>query len=125
MIERNLRCPQGDYFEFVFTIRRSKPGGEPGEAVDQTGVLAFAEVRDSLSKGNLVATMNFDSSAEELENGIIKVSIEDSVTEEIPIGTYFYDIVLADFDEETQTSRQPKTLFQGKFLVINRVTENV
>jgi hypothetical protein len=125
MIERDIRCPQKDDFVFTFTIRSAKDDGEPGETVDKSTYVAFGEVRDSLSNGKLVASMIFDDNSERLENGVISMSIPASVTESIPVGTYFYDIVLAKYDEELDENIDIKTYFQGKFFVINRVTENV
>lgn len=125
MIERDIRCPQRDDFNFTFTIKSVQPSGEPGDTIDKSSYIAFGEVRDSLANGNLVATMAFDSNASRLEDGIISMSIPAAVTENIPVGTYFYDIVLARYDSELDELVDIKTYFQGRFFVINRVTENV
>lgn len=117
MIERDLRCPQGDSFHFTFTVR-SADNGEPGNVVDLTGKTGYGEVRDSLANGNLILTFQFNSTEDDLENGIVSMYLSREDTDDVPVGTYFYDIVLAD-------NVDSKTYFKGKFFVINRITENV
>lgn len=117
MIERDLRCPQGDSFHFTFTIRESV-NGEPGEPIDATGYDCYSEVKDSLVNGELVATMTFISTEEDLEGGTISMFIDSAVTEEIPVGTYYYDIVVVN-------GANVNTYFRGKFVVLSRVTGNV
>jgi hypothetical protein len=117
MIERDLRCPQGDSFHFNFTVRKANDG-EPGDTVDLTDKVGYGEVRDSLSNGNLVLTFQFNSTEEDLENGVVSMYISREETDDVPVGTYFYDIILVD-------NVDSKTYFKGKFFVINRITENV
>jgi hypothetical protein len=117
MIERDLRCLQKDSFNFTFTIRESE-NGEPGAPMDITGFEAYSEIRDSLTDGELVATMVFNSTEEDLENGVVSMFIDASVTEDIPVGTYYYDIVLVN-------GANVNTYFRGKFVVLSRVTSNV
>lgn len=117
MIERDLRCPQGDSFHFTFTIRESL-NGEPGEPKDMSGYSAASQIKDSLSNGDLMASMIFNSSEEDLENGIISLYLEPETTQDISIGTYYYDIIVYN---ETNVL----TYFKGKFFIISKITENV
>ena len=117
MIERDLRCPQGDSFHFSFIVREAV-NGEPGDPRDLTGFTAHSEVRDSLKNGNLVASMDFNSTDEDLENGVVSLYIPAETMADIEVGTYYYDIVLAD-------NVDVKTYFAGKFLVLNKMTQNV
>lgn len=117
MIERDLRCLCGDSFNFTFTIKESFDG-EPGDPMDLTGYEAYSEIRDSLTDGELIATMEFNSTQENLENGIISLFIDASDTENIPTGTYFYDVVIVN-------GVNVNTYFRGKFIVLSRVTSNV
>jgi hypothetical protein len=117
MIKRDLICPQRDSFNFTFTVRDSV-NGEPGGSVDLSGYSAASEVRDSLTNGSLVAEMQFTSTEEDLEEGKISLHIPAETMRDIPVGTYFYDIVL--FKDESVV-----TYFIGKFVVTNKVTRNV
>jgi hypothetical protein len=117
MIQRDIRCPQGDSFHFTFTVRTAV-NNEPGETVDLSTFIGYGEVRDSSTNGNLIATMQFNSTQEDLENGIVSMYISREETLEIPIGTYYYDIVLAN-------NVDSKTYFAGRFYLVSRITENV
>jgi hypothetical protein len=117
MIDRDLRCPKSDSFNFTFIIRESA-NNEPADPIDMSGWSAAGEVRTSLTDGDLMATMQFLSTEEDLEIGQISMYIPAADVSEIPLGTYFYDIVLTD-------GTTVKTYFSGKFIVTPKVTQNV
>lgn len=117
MIERDLRCPRGDSFDFTFVIRDAV-AGEPGGPRDLSEFTAACQVKSSLTNGVLLATMEFNSSEEDLSEGLISLHLPASITQDIPIGTYFYDVVLTD-------NVNIKTYFAGKFIILNKVTEDV
>jgi hypothetical protein len=117
MIDRDLRCPKADSFHFTFIVRESI-NNEPGEPRDLTGWSAAGEVRDSLTDGILLATMEFTSTEQNLEDGQISMYIPAAIIADIPLGTYFYDIVLTD-------GTAVSTYFGGKFFVTPKVTQGV
>ena len=103
--EYDLIVIQGQTVDFQFVLKDASD-----TVIPLSGYTAAASVRDNA--GDLVISMTASITAEE---GLVVLSLTDTQTKTLPIGTLYWDLAL------TSTSGVEKPL-RGKFVVLTGAT---
>jgi len=103
----NIKIDQGSDFSLQLTVQ------EDGSAKNLTGFSARAQLRPTIDSSTLTAT--FTCTITNASNGILTMSLANTVTDDIDVGQYFYDL-------ELFTGTTSQRLIQGTATVAGEVT---
>ena len=103
----NINIDQGSDFSLQLTVQ------EDGSAKDLTGFSARAQMRPTVDSSTLTAT--FTCTITNASSGILTMALANTVTDDIDVGQYAYDL-------ELYTGSTSQRLIQGTATVVGEVT---
>ena len=103
----NIKIDQGSDFSLQLTVQ------EDGSAKNLTGFSARAQMRPTIDSSTLTAT--FTCTVTNASGGILTMALANTVTDDIAVGQYFYDL-------ELYTGSTSQRLIQGTSTVSGEVT---
>jgi len=103
----NINIDQGSDFSLQLTVK------EDGSAKDLTGFSARAQMRPTVDSSTLTAT--FTCTITNASSGILTMALANTVTDDIDVGQYAYDL-------ELYTGSTSQRLIQGTATVSGEVT---
>ena len=103
----NINIDQGSDFSLQLTVK------EDGSAKDLTGFSARAQMRPTVDSSTLTAT--FTCTITNASSGILTMALANTVTDDIDVGQYAYDL-------ELFTGSTSQRLIQGTATVVGEVT---
>ena len=103
----NINIDQGSDFSLQLTVK------EDGSAKNLTGFSARAQMRPTVDSSTLTAT--FVCTITNATSGILTMTLANTVTDDIDVGQYAYDL-------ELYTGSTSQRLIQGTATVIGEVT---
>ena len=103
----NIKIDQGSDFSLQLTVQ------EDGAAKNLTGFSARAQMGPTIDSSTLTAT--FTCTISNAANGILTMALANTVTDDIDVGQYFYDL-------ELFTGTTSQRLIEGTVTVAGEVT---
>ena len=103
----NIKIDQGSDFSLQLTVQ------EDGTAKNLAGFSARAQLRPTIDSSTLTAT--FTCTITDSANGILTMALPYTITENVGVGQYYYDL-------ELYTASTSQRLIQGAATVAGEVT---
>ena len=103
----NIKIDQGSDFSLQLTVQ------EDGSAKNLAGFSARAQMRPTIDSSTLTAT--FTCTVTDATNGVLTMTLANTLTDDIDVGQYFYDL-------ELFTGSTSQRLIQGTATVSGEVT---
>ena len=116
----DIKCDIGATLDFTATYNEK----DSGNLINLTGYTAKMQVRDKKPDSEAILTLTSDAGGGITLGGALgtlKIHIKNTQTAALPVGDYYYDLVLSVFNSQLNETVVKKSL-RGIFSVIQGVT---
>ena len=116
----DIKCEIGTTIDFTATYSEK----DSGNLINLTGYTAKMQVRDKKPDSEAILTLTSDAGGGITLGGALgtlKIHIKSTQTAALPVGDYYYDLVLSVFNSQLNETVVKKSL-RGIFSVIQGVT---